>query len=218
MFEFWILNETTGAVLLLPVTPAGYEISYGMQFETVRATNVGDLNLAGRRKPKAIRLESFFTTKDYRFARYVGTTVNHAMDYVKLISGWIEAKDIIRVIIADKNGPRVNERFYIEDLLTGETYGDNGDIPFTISFRQFTPPQVVTVQQTSANKKRADAQTAAPTKQKKSYTVKKGDCLSAIAREVYGDASQWKKIYEANKSIIGKNPNLIFAGQTYTIP
>ena len=123
MFEFWILNETTGAVLLLPVTPAGYEISYGMQFETVRATNVGDLNLAGRRKPKAIRLESFFTTKDYRFARYVGTTVNHAMDYVKLISGWIEAKDIIRVIIADKNGPRVNERFYIEDLLTGETYG-----------------------------------------------------------------------------------------------
>lgn len=218
MFEFWILNETTGAVLLLPVTPAGYEISYGMQFETVRATNVGDLNLAGRRKPKAIRLESFFTTKDYRFARYVGTTVNHAMDYVKLISGWIEAKDIIRVIIADKNGPRVNERFYIEDLLTGETYGDNGDIPFTISFRQFTPPQVVTVQQTSVNKKRADAQTVAPTKQKKSYTVKKGDCLSAIAREVYGDASQWKKIYEANKSIIGKNPNLIFAGQTYTIP
>jgi len=38
------------------------------------------------------------------------------------------------------------------------------------------------------------------------------------ARAVYGDASKWTKIYEANKSVIGKNPNLIYPGQKYTIP
>lgn len=27
-----------------------------------------------------------------------------------------------------------------------------------------------------------------------------------------------KKIYEANKGVIGKNPNLIYPGQKYTIP
>lgn len=216
--EFWILNETTGAVLLLPVTPEGYEISYGMEIETVRATNVGDLNVPGRRKPTALTLQSFFTTKGYSFARYVGTVLQYAEDYVKLIAGWIEAKDIMRVIIADDDGPRVNERFYIETITPGEKHGDNGDIPFTMSFRQYTPLQTVTIQNSTANKQRADAATAAPVKKAKSYTVKNGDCLSAIAREVYGDANQWKKIYEANKSIIGKNPNLIFPGQVYTIP
>ena len=69
----------------------------------------------------------------------------------------------------------------------------------------------------AANTPRTDTKTAAP-KKAKTYTVKRGDCLSAIARQVYGDANQWRKIYEANKSIIGGNPNLIFPGQTYTIP
>lgn len=184
--EFWLLNETTGAVLLLPVTPAGYEMSYGMEIETVRATNVGDINVPGRRKPKAITLQSFFTTKDYSFARYVGTTVNHVMDYVKLIAGWVDAKDVIRVIIADDDGPRVNERFYIEDFTTGEAYGDNGDIPFTISFRQFTPLQTVTVQQTSANKKRADGNGSSCHKEKKLHCKKRGllvcDCQRGLWR------------------------------------
>ena len=48
--------------------------------------------------------------------------------------------------------------------------------------------------------------------------MKKGDSLSAISRKMYGDASKWKKIYEANKGVIGKNPNLIYPGQKYTIP
>ncbi|HKT61684.1 MAG TPA: LysM peptidoglycan-binding domain-containing protein [Gemmatimonadales bacterium] len=50
-----------------------------------------------------------------------------------------------------------------------------------------------------------------------SYTVVKGDSLSKIAKQFYGNASQWKKIYEANKDTI-KNPDLIYPGQTITIP
>ena len=68
----------------------------------------------------------------------------------------------------------------------------------------------------TSNAPRADTATAKP--KATTYTVKSGDCLSAIARSVYGDASKWTKIYEANKSVIGNNPNLIFPGQKYTIP
>jgi nucleoid-associated protein YgaU len=49
------------------------------------------------------------------------------------------------------------------------------------------------------------------------YTVVKGDSLSKIAKRVYGDAQQWRKIYEANRDQI-KNPDLIYPGQTFTIP
>jgi nucleoid-associated protein YgaU len=51
----------------------------------------------------------------------------------------------------------------------------------------------------------------------RSYTVMSGDSLSKIAKREYGDASQWKKIYEANKDQI-KNPDLIYPGQTFRIP
>jgi nucleoid-associated protein YgaU len=51
----------------------------------------------------------------------------------------------------------------------------------------------------------------------RTYTVKKGDSLSKIAKAHYGDANQWRKIYEANKERI-KNPDLIQPGWVLTIP
>jgi nucleoid-associated protein YgaU len=49
------------------------------------------------------------------------------------------------------------------------------------------------------------------------YTVVSGDSLSKIAKQVYGSAKVWRKIYEANKDKI-KNPDLIYPGQVFTIP
>jgi nucleoid-associated protein YgaU len=49
------------------------------------------------------------------------------------------------------------------------------------------------------------------------YTVKKGDSLSKIAREFYGDPGKWKKIHAANADKI-PNPDLIHPGLQLTIP
>ena len=49
------------------------------------------------------------------------------------------------------------------------------------------------------------------------YTVVKGDSLSKIAKQEYGDANQWRKIFEANKDVI-KDPDLIYPGQSLRIP
>jgi nucleoid-associated protein YgaU len=57
----------------------------------------------------------------------------------------------------------------------------------------------------------------APAPSGQRYTVVKGDSLSKIAKRVYGDAQQWRKIYDANRDQI-KNPDLIYPGQTFTIP
>lgn len=51
----------------------------------------------------------------------------------------------------------------------------------------------------------------------RTYTVRKGDSLSKIAREFYGDAGKWKKIHAANSDKI-PNPDLIHPGQQLTIP
>ena len=49
------------------------------------------------------------------------------------------------------------------------------------------------------------------------YVVVSGDSLSRIAKRQYGDANQWRRIYEANKSVI-KDPDLIYPGQVLRIP
>ncbi|MFE6743613.1 transglycosylase family protein [Streptomyces tubercidicus] len=46
------------------------------------------------------------------------------------------------------------------------------------------------------------------------YTVKAGDTLAKIAK---AHGTDWKSVYQANKSVIGGNPNLIFPGQQLTV-
>lgn len=55
------------------------------------------------------------------------------------------------------------------------------------------------------------------TPQKEYYTVKSGDSLSKIAKQLYGDAQDWHKIHQANLDQI-KDPNLIHPGQKLVIP
>ncbi|MEI6055123.1 MAG: LysM peptidoglycan-binding domain-containing protein [Lentisphaerota bacterium] len=50
-----------------------------------------------------------------------------------------------------------------------------------------------------------------------SYTVKKGDTLWSISKNVYGDGNSWKKIQEANKAILGDS-NSLKAGTVLQIP
>ncbi|WP_288476263.1 peptidoglycan-binding protein LysM [uncultured Pantoea sp.] len=49
------------------------------------------------------------------------------------------------------------------------------------------------------------------------YTVKKGDTLSAISKEVYGNANEYNKIFEANKPMLS-HPDKIYPGQVLRIP
>ena len=50
------------------------------------------------------------------------------------------------------------------------------------------------------------------------YTVAMGDTLSHIAKELYGKAGKWHAIYDANREVIGDNPDKIYPGQVLKIP
>ena len=70
------------------------------------------------------------------------------------------------------------------------------------------------VQSGSSSTAPAPAQPAAAGK---TYVVQKGDSLSKIAKDEYGNANDWHKIFEANRDII-KDPDLMYPGQTLKIP
>jgi len=49
------------------------------------------------------------------------------------------------------------------------------------------------------------------------YEVKPGDTLSKIAKQHYGDANQYPRIFEANRPML-EDPDKIYPGQKLRIP
>ena len=62
-----------------------------------------------------------------------------------------------------------------------------------------------------------EVQVAAGSSGGRSYTVKAGDTLSKIAKEMYGDASKWKQIQAVNADLI-RDADKIQPGWTLNIP
>ncbi|MEV6578053.1 LysM peptidoglycan-binding domain-containing protein [Streptomyces sp. NPDC051582] len=57
-----------------------------------------------------------------------------------------------------------------------------------------------------------------PAAAKRTYTVRAGDSLSAIARRELGNEARWRELYAMNRGVIGSNPELIHPGQVLTLP
>jgi nucleoid-associated protein YgaU len=65
---------------------------------------------------------------------------------------------------------------------------------------------------------KADALQAPPAaEQVDYYIIQKGDSLSAIAQRLYGKASAYPRLFEANREVI-RDPDLIFPGQKIRVP
>jgi nucleoid-associated protein YgaU len=62
-----------------------------------------------------------------------------------------------------------------------------------------------------------DPALAPPPPQQKTYTVAAGDSLSKIAKQFYGNANDYMKIFDANKDKLS-DPNSIKVGQQLVIP
>lgn len=53
--------------------------------------------------------------------------------------------------------------------------------------------------------------------EERTYTVRSGDTLSAIAKQVYGRASRWQAIFDANRDQLD-DPDRIRPGQVLRLP
>jgi nucleoid-associated protein YgaU len=58
---------------------------------------------------------------------------------------------------------------------------------------------------------------AAPSAPAQFYTVQKGDTLSKIAKQFYGSAQKYNRIFEANRPLL-QHPDEIYPGQVLRIP
>ncbi|MBQ9694330.1 MAG: LysM peptidoglycan-binding domain-containing protein [Kiritimatiellae bacterium] len=78
------------------------------------------------------------------------------------------------------------------------------------------PPKDEALRAIAENAKDETPITTTPTRGKR-YVVRPGDTFSALAREAYGNAAEWPRIREANRSSANPNGRLL-AGESIYIP
>ena len=131
---------------------------------------------------------------------------------------WTESDEPVRLIITDYG---FNELVNLVDYSEDESGESQKDKYLALDFRIVRGDgtnEIITIEKP---KKKSPAPKLKPRpkpKKQKTYTVKRGDSLWKISKQVYGNGAQWKKLYNANKSVVGKNPNLIYPGQKFIIP
>jgi 5'-nucleotidase/UDP-sugar diphosphatase len=59
---------------------------------------------------------------------------------------------------------------------------------------------------------------ASSTEPEQTYTVQSGDTLLSIAEQFYGDGTKWRRIYDANKDVIGSDPDKLKLETKLKIP
>ena len=208
--------------LRFPVLPAEYKVQGSRGIETVNINAIGEVDIGGMRGLKTLSFSSFFPMHyDESFCNYRG--IKKPSHYIK----WIErmmSGGIVRIIIT---GTAVNFPCRIASFEWGEDDG-TGDIRFSITLKEHRKIAIgqssVVAEDTTTTQTSSEATASKDTtkredtrEKQKTYTVKRGDCLSSIARKMTGSAD-WHALYEQNKDIIGSNPNLIKDGTVLVIP
>lgn len=204
--RFSFKDRATQEELVLPVTPASFELSHGVKMETINIHTLGDVNLAGYGTMPSFKVDCMFPAKCYPFNR--SETVIPPYDYVWKLEAWCDKHTVLDWYIDTLIVPVL-----IESISYGEKDGTR-DVYATINMRKYRQLFAVTSERKSTgNSSRTGESESITTSQ--TYTVVPGDTLSAIARKFYGDSSLYAKLAKFNNI---KNANLIRSGQIINLP
>ena len=215
-YQMWLTYNAEKEKIQLPVLPERFETRNGSNNSSMNISGLGEIVIMQSRPALQFSFSSFFPAKKFPGVQ-VGS-LTKPLTLVQKINEWKTSKKPVH-LIATACG--VDLYASIEDFSYSEEGGDPGTYQYSITlkeYREITVRQVkVDIPKAVATVKKTEPRVD-NTVQPRTYTVKSGDCLWNIAKKFYGNGAQYTKIYNANKGVIGGNPNLIYPGQVLTIP
>lgn len=209
------LSAPNGPQILFPIPPERVAAEAESRIVVIETIELGEAGF-----PKGIRLSRI---------SWEGLLPGEARRNMSIVKAWRPPNEILHQLQLWRNAGTklhllvtrtpLNLNVYIERLehRWGSGYGD---MDYSITFVAARDLHVYTE---AERKQRSVAKTsAAPARPRppvpKTYTVRPGDNLWAIAKKVLGDGAKWRDIYALNKSVIGADPNKISPGQVLRLP
>lgn len=214
---------------LLPVTPSKLEMKINNENKTMKLINEGEINILKKTGLTDIEFTCGIPQVKYPYAVYKEgfKRAEYFLDYFEALKN--SGKPFQFIICRGLPGGgklfHTNMKVTLEDYKLAEEAKNGFDIEVKIKLKQWRDYGTKTVNITLAGSRpqaavepqRNAASSPAPG-QASTYTVVKGDCLWNIAKKFYGSGARYTVIYDANKGVIGSNPNLIYPGQVLAIP
>ena len=210
----------------LPITPSKMQMKIKNQNKTITLINDGEVNILKDAGLTEISFDVIIPQVKYPFAIYSRGFKDAEFFLDKFESLKTRKKPFqficSRTLPSGKLLFDTNIKVSLEDYKIDEDAKDGQDLTVTITLKQYkdygTKLVNIAIKQTTAPKATVKAARPAETAPAlKTYTVKSGDTLWAIAKKYLGNGSRYTEVYNLNKSKI-KNPNLIYPGQVLTLP
>ncbi|MCI8484708.1 MAG: LysM peptidoglycan-binding domain-containing protein [Lachnospiraceae bacterium] len=214
---------------LLPVPPEKLQIKINNANKTITLINGEQVNLLKKPELTDIEFECLLPQVKYPFAVYKSKfkPAKYFLDYLEKLK--VKQKKfqfiVSRQFPNGKDLVDTNIKVSLEDYKITENAAEGFDIKVSIKLKQYRDFGTKTVKIAMDHiKPKAEEEEVRPPGNEptppaaQSYTVVKGDCLWNIAKRFYGNGALYTIIYDANRAVIGGNPNLIYPGQVLTIP
>ncbi len=246
-YEMWLTYNAEKNKIKFPVLPDKITIKNGGQNASVNIAGLGETTIRRGRKALTYSFSSFLPAKSFpgintsqlATTKKVKTKMKRTAEKVevndapkpraiiKKINSWKGKKQPVHFIIT---GGLVDSYCTIENFTYEEAGGDVGTYQFSLELKEYREVEARKIKKKKGKKiqgakkmvcQAATKKTAKRTNSKAvpdTYIVKKGDCLYNLAKKFYGDGTKSSKIYNANKKVIGSNPNKIYPGQVLKIP
>lgn len=179
--EIWLKNDKHN--IRFPVLPSEYSIGSESNNTSVNINGLGEVNIIGKRKLKTVTFSALFP-REFN-SSICDISLEYTPEEYRSIFEDMK-KDVCTLTMTEVD---VTMDVTIEALTASENDG-TGDVTIAFSFKEYRLPDV-----TRTTKKTTSL----------TYTTKKNDTLSKIAKSVTGKSDNWKKIYDDNKAALKKS-------------
>ena len=183
--------------ITIPVNPEKITYKASGKFQEYQIINQGTAKVPSGKELSYVGWECFFPGESIKNMPFI-KKYEKPDTLRKQIEYWRKAGKKVKVSISTTP---INMYCYIESY--EESYeGSNDNIYYMIELSSAVDVKVETVKKKKG--KTSGANRGSKNDGAKTYTVKEGDCLWNISKKFYKKYTQWKKIYNANKSTIEK--------------
>lgn len=224
--EYGIFFDLEGVIIRIPVNPAEFTEKTKSGNKTYDLVNLGEINILKDIPLRDLSFKSILPDSPNYPWVVTKNQFEYPSFYLTKFREYKESKKPVRFIITRKSSSntdiQTNMLVTIEDYTAIETAGSLGQWEYSLNLKEYREYSFkkLTVQNPSGSETntpivvtQADRPTDKP--QNKTYIVKSGDTLWAIAKRELNDGSRYPEIAKLNNIA---NPNLIYVGQEITLP